>query len=204
MHIQLQLPDSPDAMRSFVLHPPLSDAELECFCKRNDAFRIERTREGEITVMSPTGARSSGGNWYLSGLFFVWWHAHQQGYAFDSSGGFYLPDGSMLSPDIAFITADTLAKVPEPLPDNFPYICPDFVIEFTSQTDTFAASKKKMVRWMENGVRLGWLIHRKKRQVLVYTTSKSAPAVVNQGILDGVGPVQGFQLDLGDFWKRYA
>lgn len=204
MEVQLEFPDSPSAVRSFVLVPPMSDAELECFCQRNDVFRIERTREGKIIIMTPAGMQSSGGNFYLGIQFGKWWETHETGYAFDSSGGFYLPDGSMLSPDVSYITAETLAKVPENRRDKFPYICPDFVIELTSPSDTFTATKKKMMRWIENGVQLGWLIHPKKRQMFVYTASDKAPVLVTRGVVEGIGPVQGFQLNLDEFWRRYA
>ncbi len=204
MEVQLQFPDNPGMVCSFVMHPPLNDAELECFCQRNDVCRIERTREGKITMMTPAGMRSSGGNFYLNIQFGKWWETHEQGFAFDSSGGFYLPDGSMLSPDVSYITAETLAKVPEERRDKFPYICPDFVIELTSASDTLATTRKKMTRWMENGVQLGWLIHPKKQQMFVYTAPEAAPVLVTGGVVEGTVPVQGFQLNLDDFWRRYA
>ena len=202
--MEVQFPNNSSTVRSFILDPPLSDTELECFCRRNDVFRIERTREGKIIMMTPAGMQSSGGNFYLTAQFSKWWETHETGYAFDSSGGFYLPDGSMLSPDVSYITAETLAQIPEERRDKFPYICPDFVIELTSPSDTLATTRKKMTRWMENGVQLGWLIHTKKRQLFIYTAPDKAPTIVTGGVVEGTGPVEGFKLDLDKFWRRYA
>ncbi len=204
MDMLFPFPDDPYAVRSLILNPPMTDEELESFCLRNDMLRIERTREGEITIMTPAGMKSSGGNFYLVAQFSKWWETHEQGYAFDATGGFYLADGSMLSPDVAYITPETLAKVPEDRREKFPYICPDFVIELISQSDTLAGSKKKMTRWIENGVQLGWLIHPKKRQAFLYTTPHTSPTIVTGGILEGTGPVEGFKLDIDAFWRRFA
>ena len=90
------------AARTLVLDPPLTDAELEELCRANDIVQIERTREGVIQMNPPPGGMSSRSNFEISRQLGAWWIVHERGEVFDSSGGFYLPDGSMLSPDAAY------------------------------------------------------------------------------------------------------
>ncbi len=200
----VHMPNLPGPLRALRFFPPLSDAELEAFCKSNESLRIERTQEGDVTVMTPAGMRSSGGNAFLCAQLSNWWEAHREGFIFDSSGGFYLPDGSMLSPDASYITPATLAEIPEAERDSFPHVCPDFVVELMSQSDTPAASHRKMARWIANGVRLGWLLDPKGRRAHVYRHDASTPMIVANSILEGAEPVVGLQLDLDDFWRRFA
>ncbi len=200
----VHMPSLPGPLRELRFSPPLSDTELENFCRTNKALRIERTQEGNVTVMTPAGMRSSGGNAFLCARLSNWWEAHREGFIFDSSGGFYLPDGSMLSPDASYITAASLAKIPEAERDTFPHVCPDFVIELMSQTDTLAASRKKMARWIANGVQLGWLLDPKGRRAHVYGHHGSTPTIVANSVLEGTEPVSGLRLDLDDFWRRFA
>ncbi len=191
------------APRSLRFHPPLNDDELLRFCERNEFFRIERTREGVIEIMSPVVSGGGKGNANVSGQLFKWWEEHQRGEIFDSSTGFTLPDGSMLSPDASYMTAERYAGVPEPEWERFAHVCPNFVVEIMSKTDRLPRSKRKMVRWMENGVQLGWLLQPSKRRVLVYRSASVEPTEISGEFIDGTGPVEGFHLNLREVWKRY-
>ncbi|EDX75984.1 hypothetical protein MC7420_5418 [Coleofasciculus chthonoplastes PCC 7420] len=52
--------------------------------------------------------------------------------------------------------------------EGFPPICPDFVIELRSRTDRLKPLQTKMLEYWASGLRLGWLINRKDRQVEIY------------------------------------
>jgi len=93
--------------RSLIVDPPMSDAEFEAFCLQNDGVQVERTREGAIRMNPPTGRETSRANLEISGSLFNWWSKHERGEVADSSGGFYLPDSSILSPDAAYISPKT-------------------------------------------------------------------------------------------------
>jgi Uma2 family endonuclease len=79
---------------------------------------------------------------------------------------------------------------------GFPRLCPDFVIELLSPTDT----QEKMQRWIENGVQLGWLIDPYSRKVYVYAPG-TPPVTVADSAVRGSGPVRGFVLDLARVWR---
>ena len=106
--------------RSLVLDPPLTDAEFEALCAANDLIFFERTREGEILMHSPTGGFTSRGNVEILGQLHSWWKTHQRGMLFDSNGGFFLPDSSMLSPDAAYVLPDKLVGLTRDNLTGFP------------------------------------------------------------------------------------
>ena len=111
------------------------------------------------------------------------------------------PDGSMMSPDASYLTAETFARLDLKL-CGFPHLCPDFVVELLSATDSLPKIKRKMELWIENGAALGWLINPRKRQVFVYAAGRP-PAVVTGSVVQGSGPTAGFVLDLTEVWERY-
>jgi Uma2 family endonuclease len=188
--------------RRLVLDPPMTDAELFEFCVQNDILRVERTREGVIEMNPPAGGESSFGNLGIGYQLFAWWKTHKQGCAYDSSAGFHLPDGSMLSPDAAYITAERLASVTREDRQGFPHICPDFVIELLSKSDRRTTAKKKMERWIENGAQLAWLIDPYRKKAFVYRPG-SPTLTVTGPLLEGERPVAGLMLNLAELWEYY-
>lgn len=190
------------APRSLAFDPPLSDAELEEFCLKNDWLQIERTHEGAIRMNPPAGAFTGDGNSEIIYQLRSWWHTHHQGRVFDSNTGFFLPDGSMLSPDAAYLLPKQLEKLTRAQLTGFLRLCPAFVVELLSASDSLAETSRKMERWIENGAQLGWLIDPYRQQVLIYQPG-SEPCVFSADRLDGSGPVLGFSLELSKVWRCY-
>src|SRR6266700_850230 len=185
--------------RSIVLHPPLSDEEFEKLCERTESAVLERTREGTITVNAPAGGSTSSGNAEIARQLGNWWVQHRQGRVFDSSGGFFLPDGSMLSPDAAYATAAQVAGLTREEMGRFLRLAPAFVIELQSESDRVTAATEKMGAWIANGVALGWLIDPYTRQAHVFEPGKEE-RIEDGAAVTGSGPVEGFVLDLSEVW----
>ena len=196
------LPIGAETPRSLVLDPPLTDAEFEALCAANDLISFERTREGEILMHSPTGGFTSRGNAELLGQLHAWWKTHRRGMLFDSNGGFFLPDSSMLNPDAAYVLPDKVIGLKRDDLTGFPYLCPDFVVELLSISDSTSKAQQKMERWIENGASLGWLIDPYEKKVYVYQAGVETAAVTGNA-LHGRGPVEGFTLDLDELWPCY-
>lgn len=188
--------------RTLILDPPLTDGEFEALCAANDLIYFERTREGEILMHSPTGGFSSRGNAEIVGQLYSWWKIHRRGMLFDSNGGFFLPDSSMLNPDAAYVLPDKLTGLTRDDLTGFPRLCPDFVVELFSISDSRSKAQQKMERWIENGVSLGWLIDPYEKKVYVYEAGAETVAVTGD-TLPGKGPVEGFTLDLEELWSCY-
>ena len=85
---------------------------------------------------------------------------------------------------------------------GFPYLCPDFVIELLSISDSLSKAQQKMERWIENGATLGWLIDPYEKKVYVYEAGGETAAVSGNAV-HGTGPVEGFTLDLEELWRCY-
>jgi Uma2 family endonuclease len=188
--------------RSMVLDPPLTDAEFEALCLGSEWFSFERTREGEILMHPPTGGLTGGGNARINGQLYSWWKSHGRGEIFDSNTGFFLPDGSMLSPDASYVLPQKLKSLTKDNLTGLPYLCPDFVIELLSKSDSLPKAREKMELWIENGAALGWLVDPYKKKVHLYQTGRKASAVSGKAVR-GTGPVEGFSLDLQELWHCY-
>jgi Uma2 family endonuclease len=122
---------------------------------------------------------------------------------YDSSAGFYLPDGSILSPDAAYVLPEKLKGFNKTELAGFPHVCPDFVIELLSESDSLAKTRQNMERWIGNGSMLGWLIDPNAQCVYVYEPGIKASTVSGSPVR-GSGPVEGFTLDVNEVWRCYA
>src|SRR5579862_5695393 len=141
----LEIPKLPS---SVVLDPPLTDEEFEKLCAANDLVRLERTKEGTIIVNPPAGGDTGSGNSEIITQLGVWWKQHRQGRVFESSAGFFLPDGSSLSPDAAYATAEQMRGLTKEDRKHFLRLTPAFVIELLSASDSLPQARKKMESWI--------------------------------------------------------
>ncbi len=199
-----------------VLHPRSGPAALELhmlpaidmsreqffqFCQLNGDLRIERNAEGSITVMTPAGGETGARGLSLSAALYRWAEEDGTGVAFDSSTGFDLPNGAMRAPDAAWVLRSRLARLSSGEKQRFLPLCPDFVIELLSPSDSRAAAQRKMEEYRANGARLGWLIDPARRQVAIYRADGSLEQRSEPDVLTGETVLPGFSLDLAAVWK---
>ena len=167
----------------------------------NRDLRLERTATGELIVNPPTGWETGNRNIKISGELYLWWRdAGKPGKIFDSSTGFTLPNGAIRSPDAAWISDEQWQSLTEEQKVTFPHVCPDFVVELRSNSDTLKSLQEKMVEYVENGARLGWLINPQQGQVEVYQPGLSVEVLDNPMELSGGEVLPGFTLDLSLVW----
>ena len=105
-------------------------------------------------------------------------------------------------PDAAYVLPDKVIGLKRDDLTGFPYLCPDFVVELFSISDSTSKAQQKMERWIENGASLGWLIDPYEKKVYVYEAGAETAAVTGN-TLSGRGPVEGFTLDLDELWRCY-
>lgn len=180
---------------------PMTDDELLEFSARNDALRIEREANGDLLIMTPTGGLGGKMNIRLSRLFDEWAEADGRGYAFDSSTGFRLPDGSVRSPDASWVEKRRWDALSAREQEGYSPLCPEFIVELTSATDRLAAVKRKIeAEWMPNGVRVAWLIDPKSRNVTIYQAGEVPETLFDPISVQGEGPVRGFELVMSRIW----
>ena len=171
------------------------------FCQINRDLRIERTAEGEIEIMPPTGGTTSERNSETGMQLRLWAKRDGTGAVFDSSGGFNLPNGATRSPDAAWVLRSRLAALTSAQREKFIPLCPDFVIEIRSPSDSFTALQAKMQEYIDNGARLGWLIDPLQRRVYIYRPQSLPEILDNPAMLSGDPVLPGFTLDLSEIWQ---
>jgi Uma2 family endonuclease len=168
--------------------------EFEQLCQDNPDLRLELTATGELIVMTPAGWESSEKNSDLTTDVNLWNRQIKLGRAFDSSGGFTLPNGAVRSPDVTWIEKSKLANIP--VGTKFPQVIPDFVIELRSDTDRMPKLREKMEEYRANGVLLGWLIDPQQQQVEIYRLGQDVEVLQSPTELSGEDVLPGFVLDL--------
>jgi len=178
----------------------LTDDQLLELCAVNRDLRIERTSEGDLVIMPPTGGETSTGNAELTWSFVSWAKADATGVVFDSSGGFRLPNGAMRAPDVAWVRRSRWEALTPEQRRHFPPLCPDFVLELRSPSDRLADVQAKMEEYLENGAQLGWLIDPLERKVHVYRPDAPVEVLDNPQAVSGDPLLPGFVLELGKMW----
>jgi Uma2 family endonuclease len=178
----------------------LNGDQLFEFCQANPAYRIERTAEGDLVIMTPVGYNSSKRNSLIGAQLVVWADKDDTGETTDSSGGFILPNGALRSPDASWTKRERVEKVPEEQREKFPSLVPDFVIELRSKSDRLSHHRAKMKEWVDNGVRLGWLIDRNEKRVEIYRPGKAREILEQPTQVSGDPELPGFMLDLTRIW----
>lgn len=182
------------------LTTPLGDDDLFDLCATNRSLRIERTADGELIIMAPTGGETGRRNFDLIVQFGTWAKRDGTGVGFDSSTGFLLPNGAERAPDLAWVHASRWSSLTEEQQRKFPPLCPDFVLELRSPTDTLADQQTKLEEYIACGAALGWLIDPDARRVYVYRRDRTVEVIENPIELQGDPELPGLRLDLRSIW----
>ena len=192
-------------LQTIPLHSPLeltlelTDEQFFQLCIDNRDLRFERTASGGLIIMPPTGSETGNFNIDLSYQLQSWSRQNKHlGIAFDSSTGFKLPDGTDISPDGAWIRRDRWDALTAEEKKKFAPLCPDFVVELRSTTDSLEKLRAKMKVYVKNGARLGWLLDRKNRKVEISRQGREVEILDAPATLSGEDVLPGFVLDLSD------
>jgi len=174
----------------------LTDDAFYALCRANPDIQFERTAKGELIVMPPTGGETGNRSIELAFQLQAWSRQNQLGIAFDSSTGFKLPNGADRSPDAAWMLLVRWEALTAEQRRRFPPIAPDFVVELRSDTDSLLVTQAKMQEYVDNGVRLGWLLDPKTKQVEIYRQGQDKEMLSSPTSLSGGEVLPGFVLDL--------
>ena len=135
-----------------------SEDEFYAFCQKNRDQKFERRADGTIELLTMTGGTTGARNSELITDLTVWNRQKRTGLVFDSSTGFRLPNGAVRSPDAAWVRAEVWQAQSAEQQEKFPPLCPDFVVELLSPSDSLPEIVLKMQEYIANGCRLAWLI----------------------------------------------
>ncbi|MEG4248254.1 Uma2 family endonuclease [Microcoleus sp. AT3-A2] len=180
----------------------VSSEQFEALALANPDLRLERTAAGELIVNPPTGGESGSRNLSISGQVDRWCEAHEDlGEGFDSSTGFILPNGARRSPDASWVSRTRWEALTPKQRQGFVPLCPDFVVELRSASDSLSTLQTKMREYIDNGARLGWLIDPQNRQVEIYRQQVEVEILINPAELSGEDVLPGFVLNLRRVWR---
>lgn len=176
----------------------LTDEQFYKLCRTNRDLRFERTATGELIVMSPAGSKSGNRNASLTSQVWIWNKQTGSGKVFDSSTGFRLQNKAIRSPDVAWVELERWNALTAEQQEKFAPLCPDFVIELRSITDELKPLQLKMQEYLDNGLRLGWLIDPQTGRVEIYRPETEIEVVQSLAHLSGEEILPGFVLSLCD------
>ncbi|NET06092.1 MAG: Uma2 family endonuclease [Symploca sp. SIO2B6] len=179
---------------------PMNPAQFAEFCLANRDLRIERTASGEVVVMPPVFSDTGNRNLKISQQLANWADQDGTGETFDSSTGFTLPNGAIRSPDACWIKLESWNTLTEEQKASFAPICPDFVIELRSASDTLSGLQDKMQEYLDNGTSLGWLIDCQNRKINIYRPDYKPEILDNPETVSGAPELLGFVLKMTKIW----
>ena len=205
--------EAPGAGLPPLLLPPdlrLSPEQFARVCEANPEAVLELAADGQLIAMTPTGGDTSARNSLLITRLQIWALAQGDWKVFDSSGGFRLADGSVLSPDAAVVWLERWQALSPEQRRGFPPLCPDLVIELVSASDEGprgeAALRRKMATYLANGARLGWLLFPEHKAVEIWRApadpgSAASPERLEPAtLLEDRELLPGLRLDLAELW----
>ena len=185
----------------------LTPEQFERVCQANPEAMLELAADGALIAMTPTGGETGSRNSrLLIQLGMALSRVQPSLRIFDSSTGFLLPDGSVLSPDAALVLEERWQGLSPEQRRSFPPLSPDLVIELASTSDEgprgVAALRRKMDLYQANGARLGWLLLPHVQAVEIWRCGQlgMGERLENASRLDGSELAEGLGLDLEEIW----
>ena len=181
---------------------PYTPEEFAALAASYPDLRMELTREGRLIIMPPSGGESSYRSSTIGGRLYIWSEKDGTGITFDANGGFVLPNGATRSPDACWLLRTRWDALTREQRQKFPPLCPDFVVEVLSPTDSLPETRDKMQEWIDNGARLGWLINSRRKQAEIYRPGQAVEVLNAPATLSGEDVLPGFVLDLTDILEQ--
>jgi Uma2 family endonuclease len=186
----------------------LTPEQFERVCQANPEALLELAADGELIAMTPTGGETGARSLRLGQRLLQWADGPGAGgwMSFDSSTGFRLADGSVLSPDASLLRQERWQALTPAQRRGFPPLCPDLVVELASPSDDgprgISALRLKMDLYQANGASLGWLLLPHDRSVEIWRVGQRGRAerLENASRLDGGELAEGLGLDLQEIW----
>jgi Uma2 family endonuclease len=182
----------------------LTPEQFELVCAENRDAVLELAADGRVIATTPTGSETGARNSEL--LFQLKLYTNRVGgwKVFDSSSGFRLPDGSVVSPDASLVVLDRWQALSTAERRSFAPLCPDLVVELASPSDEgprgVSALREKMASYQANGARLGWLLLPHQQAVEVWPASGASQRLEQIDVLEATPDFPGLQLQLAEIW----
>ncbi len=194
-------PDTPAFLMRLPQATQLDEHQLFQLCQLNPELHIERTAQGDLEIMPPTAGASGNQNARLTALLTVWSLQDGTGEAFDSSTGFILPSGAVRSPDASWVRKARIERLSRSQwEEGFLPLCPDFVADIRSRSDSLPVLQAKLREYVLNGAHLGWLLDPIQRRVWAFRQDTEVEMLDDPREISGESVLPSFVLDLYLLW----
>ena len=175
----------------------LTHEQFYKLCMANKDVAMELSPQGELIIMPPVGGGSGRKEAYYITKLGIWNEQTGLGEVFSSSTVFKLPNGGDRSPDAAWISQERWDSLTPEEQEQFPPLCPEFVIELRSKSDRLKPLQAKMQEYLDNGLRLGWLINPQDQTVEIYRIEQAVEITQLPATVSGEDILPGFELEIG-------
>ena len=180
---------------------PMTDKELIAFSRRNRPYRIERNSKGELEIMSPVGFEG-GQRELFAGARLLEWAERHGGFCTSSNGGFTVPDGSVRSPDASWVSQARIDALTDAEKNGFAPVCPEFLIEILSESDSRRKLEDKMEMWIANGAQLAWMIDPFAADVTICQPGQAPQRLDRPDWIEAKTVISGFRLETSRLWAK--
>ncbi len=178
----------------------LTEKQFEALCQNNPDVKFELSAKGELIIVPPTSLESGWKNSDITTDVTIWSRNDKTGIVFDSSTLFTFPNSAKRSPDVSWMSKEKWESVSKSERRKFSRVVPEFVIELLSPTDTLAETQEKLLEYIENGVKLGWLIDPENKRVHIYRANGETEILNNPEKLYGEDVLVGFELNVQEIF----
>ena len=178
----------------------MTEDQLAQLSSDNSDLRLELTADKELIIMPPAFSETGWQELELALQVGTWAKQDGTGRAYGPTAGFTLPNGAVRAPDVSWILLSRWEAMSDSERRGCAKVCPDFVIELRSESDSLREVQRKMAEYMENGARLGWLIDPQNRRVHIYRPGQPVEILEEPTAVSGDPVLPGFALDLSVLW----
>src|SRR5947209_12269376 len=192
--------DFPDISLKMLPAVTMTQDQYFDFCQQNPELRFERTAQGELIIMTPSGGEAGFQDAEVCWQLGAWARAVGRGKVTGSSGGQVVPNGANRAPEASWISPEQLAAITPEQRKKFLPICPFFLIEVKSPSDSLSKLQEKMDEYIANGCKLAWLIDPEKQHVHIYRPGRPVQVLDQPTTVSGEPELPGFVLDLEPVW----
>jgi Uma2 family endonuclease len=151
--------------------------------------------KGELIIMPPPGSQTGRRSSRIVQRLANWTDQDGTGICFGTDTGFALPNNAKRGPDAAWIRRDRWDRIPPDQQEKLAPLCPDFVLELRSPSDSIKDSQEKMEEYIASGALLGWLLDPFEDCAYIYRPNQAPQRIENPTILSGDPVLPGFKFD---------
>ena len=160
---------------------------------------MEIDEQGRLLIMGSGGFLSSARAAAIITQIGNWIAAAGSGFVTGEAGFFRTVGAGRRAPDVAWTSPERAAAAIAGDEGVGP-LCPDFLVEILSPTDRLPTLQEKMEMWLEQGVRLAWLLDPHDNVAWIYRPGREPEQLDRPQTLSGENILPNLTVNLAQIW----